>query len=176
MYCGFCMMHLWVERFAQIPKGEFLEVPCSLKHRGERIATSECYAFLLAMTAVSNISAPNPVRSVTYTMSLRTTAPAGACRAQPPVGRHLARSKAHWCLLSVAAKRLTESYAELAIRILIQTTISLLTVTTVYPFPKHFARHLTFSPSWSTIFPRPGRTVADACRKAADEESPGSTG
>ena len=49
-------------------------------------------------------------------------------------------------------------------------------VSIVYPVAKHFARHLTFGPDWSTIFPRPGRTAADAGRKAADEESPGSTG
>ena len=49
-------------------------------------------------------------------------------------------------------------------------------ISIVYPFAKEFARHLTFSRSWSTIFPRPGRTAADAGRKAADEESPGSTG
>ena len=31
VYCDFFITHLWMERFAQIPKGEFLEVPCSLK-------------------------------------------------------------------------------------------------------------------------------------------------
>ena len=30
VYCGFFITHYWVERFAQIPKGVFLEVPCSL--------------------------------------------------------------------------------------------------------------------------------------------------
>ena len=30
VYCDFFITHLWMERFAQIPKGEFLEVPYSL--------------------------------------------------------------------------------------------------------------------------------------------------
>ena len=29
VYCDFFIRHLWMERFAQIPKGEFLEVPFS---------------------------------------------------------------------------------------------------------------------------------------------------
>ena len=32
VYGGFFIMHLWGERFAPRPKGEFLEVPCSLAH------------------------------------------------------------------------------------------------------------------------------------------------
>ena len=28
VYCGFFITHFWGERFAQSPKGEFLEVPC----------------------------------------------------------------------------------------------------------------------------------------------------
>jgi len=31
VYCGDFKTHLWDKRFAQNPKGEFLEVPCSLK-------------------------------------------------------------------------------------------------------------------------------------------------
>ena len=27
VYCDFFITHIWIERFAQIPKGEFLEVP-----------------------------------------------------------------------------------------------------------------------------------------------------
>jgi len=30
VYCGFFITYFWSERFAQRPKGEFLEVPCSL--------------------------------------------------------------------------------------------------------------------------------------------------
>ena len=30
VYCGFFITHLWIERFAQIPKGEFLELPYNL--------------------------------------------------------------------------------------------------------------------------------------------------
>ena len=29
--CDFSIRHLWMERFVQIPKGELLEVPCSLE-------------------------------------------------------------------------------------------------------------------------------------------------
>ena len=37
VYCGVLKRHLWTERFAQSPKGEFLEVPCSLNdaHRAK---------------------------------------------------------------------------------------------------------------------------------------------
>ena len=45
-----------------------------------------------------------------------------------------------------------------------------------YPLAKEFARYLTSRPLCGTIFPQPGWTAADACRKAADEESPGYTG
>ena len=32
VYCGFFKMNFWDERFVQIAKGEFLEVPCSLSY------------------------------------------------------------------------------------------------------------------------------------------------
>ena len=32
VYCDFSITHLWIERFGQIPKGEFLEVPFILTH------------------------------------------------------------------------------------------------------------------------------------------------
>ena len=31
VYCGFFITHLWAERFAQNPKGVFLEVPNNLE-------------------------------------------------------------------------------------------------------------------------------------------------
>ena len=31
VYCGFFIMHLWIERFVQMPKGEYLEVPFTLQ-------------------------------------------------------------------------------------------------------------------------------------------------
>ena len=36
VYCGFFITHYWVERFAQIPKGVFLEVPTNLTQRNDR--------------------------------------------------------------------------------------------------------------------------------------------
>ena len=42
VYCGFFMAHLWGKRFAHIPKGEFLEVPCSLAGSARRHFVTYC--------------------------------------------------------------------------------------------------------------------------------------
>ncbi|MBR2889124.1 MAG: hypothetical protein IKC09_02460, partial [Oscillospiraceae bacterium] len=48
VYCGVFKTHLWGERFAQSPKGEFLEVPYNSSLH--EISTSPPLGRLLAMT------------------------------------------------------------------------------------------------------------------------------